>query len=116
MASKSIPIASKTKKYAAEVRAILEGDVKDEMIYMTLAQRLEEVSDGLHKISHRKYNQGPEFPGPVWILLGLKEEEVINAMAYYEGLSHHQEATRAPCGAEYGCSETQGGREQRRFH
>jgi len=71
-------------EYAQTVRDILDGKITDEMIYMTLAQRLEEMFDGLHKLTHRMYNQGPEFPGRVHILLGLCEEEIIYAMAYYE--------------------------------
>ncbi len=70
--------------YQQEVQDILDGTITDKVIYQTLNERFEEIADGLHKITHRKKNQGPEFPGPVLIQLCLKEEELIAAAAYYE--------------------------------
>ncbi len=70
--------------YQKEVRAILKGTITDKTIYQTLNERFTEVLDGLHKLTHRPHGKGPEFPGPVYVQLGYKEEELINAAAYYE--------------------------------
>lgn len=70
--------------YRQEVQDILDGKITDKMIYQTLNERFEEIIDGLHKITHRKKGKEPEFPGSVYVLLGLKEEECINAATYYE--------------------------------
>lgn len=69
--------------YQQEVRDILSGKITDKTIYQTLNERFVEILDGLHKITHRKDNKGPEFPGPVLVQLCLKEEELINAGVYY---------------------------------
>ncbi|HTP57203.1 MAG TPA: hypothetical protein VMJ72_02945 [Candidatus Paceibacterota bacterium] len=69
--------------YRKEVRGILSGKITDKTIYQTLNERFLEILDGLHKIFHRKDEQGAEFPGPVFIQLCLKEEELIHAGAYY---------------------------------
>jgi hypothetical protein len=71
--------------YQQEVRDILDGTITDETIYQTLNERFEEILDGLDKITHRPGNKGPE-AGTVPVLLQLcyKEEELINAAAYYE--------------------------------
>lgn len=71
--------------YQQEVRDILSGKITDKMIYQTLNERFVEILDGLHKITHRPDNKGPEFPGPVYILLALKEEEVAAAGSYHKG-------------------------------
>ena len=71
--------------YQQEVRDILSGKITDKMIYQTLNERFVEILDGLHKITHRPENKGPEFPGLVIVLLGIKEEELIKAATYYEG-------------------------------
>ena len=71
--------------YQQEVKDILSGKITDKMIYQTLNERFIEVLDGLHKITHRPDDKGPEFPGPVFVLLSLKEEELIKAGTYYKG-------------------------------
>lgn len=70
--------------YRNEVRDILSGKITDKTIYQTLNERFLEVLDGLDKITHRPNSKGAEFTGPVFIQLGYKEEELINAAAYYE--------------------------------
>ncbi len=70
--------------YQTEVKKILDGTITDKTIYQTLNERLNEVLDGLHKLTHRPDDKGPEFTGPVYVQLGYKEEELINAAAYYE--------------------------------
>ena len=72
-------------EYQGTVRAILSRTITDETIYQTLNERFEEILDGLHKITHRPDDKGPEAGDvPVFIQLGYKEEELINAAAYYE--------------------------------
>ncbi|HUO75740.1 MAG TPA: hypothetical protein VMU12_02405 [Candidatus Paceibacterota bacterium] len=70
--------------YQKEVRDILSGKITDKTIYQTLNERFLEVLDGLRKLTRRPDDKGPEFTGPVYIQLGYKEEELINAAAYYE--------------------------------
>lgn len=72
------------EEYRQEVKDILSGKVTDKLIYQTLAEKFVEILDGLHKIAHRPNGKGPEFTGPVYVLLGIKEEELINATAYFE--------------------------------
>lgn len=69
--------------YQQEVRDILSGKITDKMIYQTLNERFVEIIDGLHKIAHRP-DGSPEFSGPVYVVLGIKEEELIKAATYYE--------------------------------
>lgn len=71
--------------YRKEVRDIQSGKITDKTIYQTLNERFEEILDGLHKVFHRPDGKGPEAGDvPVNIQLCYKEEELINAAAYYE--------------------------------
>ncbi|PJE51465.1 MAG: hypothetical protein COV29_00560 [Candidatus Yanofskybacteria bacterium CG10_big_fil_rev_8_21_14_0_10_36_16] len=72
------------EEYREEVIDILRGNITDDLIYQTLEEKFNEIIDALHKISHRPRNKGPEFPGPVYIMFGLKEEELIRAASYYQ--------------------------------
>ncbi len=71
-------------EYRQEVQDILDGKIKDKLIYQTLNQRFDEIMDGVNKIANRPDNKGPEFDGPVLVVLALKEEEVTNAGSYYQ--------------------------------
>jgi hypothetical protein len=71
------------EEYRQEVQDILDGKIMDTLIYQTLEERSNEVLDGLHKVSHRPNGKGPEFPGPVYVVFGLKEEEYVYSTAYY---------------------------------
>lgn len=70
--------------YRQEVQDILDGKIQDKLIYQTLNERFNEIMDGLNKITNRPEGKGPEFPGQVLVILGLKEEELIYSGAYYE--------------------------------
>ncbi len=70
-------------EYRQEVKDILDGKITDTLIYQTLEERSNEILDGLHKITHRPNGKGAEFPGPVYVVLGLKEEEFVYSTAYY---------------------------------
>jgi hypothetical protein len=71
--------------YQQEVRDIQSGKITDKTIYQTLNERFVEILDGLHKIVRRPNGKGAEAGScPVYIQLGIKEEELINAGAYYE--------------------------------
>lgn len=71
------------EEYREEVKKILSGEIKDKLIYQSLDARFREILDGLHKITHRP-DGSPEFTGPVYVVLGVKEEELIIAGAYYQ--------------------------------
>lgn len=62
--------------YQAEARRIMETLPEDEMIYETAAEQFENILSGWAKIC-RQPDGSPEFPGPVLLFLGAKEEELI---------------------------------------
>lgn len=70
--------------YRKEVKDVLDGKITDKLIYQTLNERFNEILDGIHKIAHRPKGKGPEFTGPVYVTLGIKEEELIFSTAYYK--------------------------------
>lgn len=70
-------------EYRQEVKDILSGKIEDTLIYQTLEEEFNEIMDGIHKVTHRPGGKGPEFPGPVYVVLGLKEEEFVYSTAYY---------------------------------
>lgn len=71
------------EEYRQEVKDILDGKIADTLVYQTLEERSNEILDGLHKVTHRPNGKGPEFPGPVYVVFGLKEEEYVYSTAYY---------------------------------
>jgi len=71
------------KPYRSEVVRILRDRPIDELIFQTISEKFGEVMDGWHKITHRP-NGSPEFPGPVFVVFGYREEEIIAAAAYHE--------------------------------
>lgn len=76
--------------YQAKARRIKEsrktGKGKDfgkEMVYATLTERFMNLSGGLKKIVLRP-DGTPEYSGPVYVVFGGNEEELIEATAYAE--------------------------------
>ncbi len=69
-------------EYRQEAKDILSGKITDELIYLTINEQFNELLDGLDKIMHRPHNKGLEFPGKVYVQLGILEEEFIAAAAY----------------------------------
>ena len=68
--------------YQQEVRDIVAGKITDKLVYQIANEQFNEVLDGLDKVTHRPNDKGPEFPGKVYVVLGIIDEEFIMAAAY----------------------------------
>jgi len=82
------------KSYQREARRILEKEPYDEMIYTTAAEEFANVLSGWSKICTQP-GGNPEFPGPIFVMLGAKEERLIARAAaweyrYFTILKQHQ--------------------------
>ncbi len=71
------------KSYRREARRILEKEPYDEMVYTTAAEEFAGVLSGWSKICFQPSGD-PEFPGPIFIILGAKEERLIARAAAWE--------------------------------
>lgn len=72
-------------EYAKKAKKILEEKSHGEMIFQNTAEIFEESMRGWTKIVGT--NDKPVFNGPVCIVLGYRDEEIITAGAYWE--AHH---------------------------
>lgn len=69
------------KWYQDDVRKAVRSGLRDP-IYVTASQRLASLARGLNKVMVSPH--GPEFPGPVYVVLGQREQNLITAVAFYE--------------------------------
>ena len=67
--------------YQEDVRDAVRSGLR-EPIYVTASQRLTSLARGLYKVMVSPH--GPEFPGPVYVVLGQREQNLITAVAFYE--------------------------------
>lgn len=67
--------------YQDDVRKAVRSGLR-EPIYVTASQRLTSLARGLYKVMVSPH--GPEFPGPVYVVLGQREQNLITAVAFYE--------------------------------
>lgn len=69
--------------YREAVKRILAEQPMNEIIYRTPEELVDDILNGLLKISTRPDNQ-PEYKGPIYIVLGNNENALISAAAYWE--------------------------------
>ncbi len=70
-------------EYRDKVERIMDKKPVDEIIYQTVDELLDNVLSGWEKICI-KPNDKPEYKGPIFIVLGRNEEELIRTIAYWE--------------------------------
>jgi hypothetical protein len=70
-------------EYRNIAERIIEDQPIDEVVYRPPGELLDDILNGLMKISV-KPNHWPEYRGPVYIVLGNNENELIKAAAYWE--------------------------------
>ncbi len=70
-------------EYRKRVEQILKDNPTDEVIYQTAEELLDNVLSGWSKICI-KPNNASEYSGPVYVVLGVNEEELIRSVAYWE--------------------------------
>ena len=69
-------------KYLEKAKRILKLKPHDEMVYQTTSEAFLDLMRGWAKIVGTKKN--PTFKGPIYIVLGFQEQEIIAAGAYWE--------------------------------
>jgi len=69
--------------YRPQAKDIIQSMPRDSVVYETIAEIYANVMDGWVKVSHRP-NGEPEFDGPVFVVLGKKEADLIDSAAYQE--------------------------------
>ncbi|TSC60372.1 MAG: hypothetical protein LiPW15_250 [Parcubacteria group bacterium LiPW_15] len=69
--------------YREEVKRVLRDQPPGELIFQTIAEKFGEVMDGWQKIATRP-DGAPEFPGPIYVAFGYREEEIIAEAAQSE--------------------------------
>jgi len=69
--------------YRKTVQRILDELPVDEVIYRTPEELLNDILGGWSKIC-TKPNRHPEYRGPVYIILGMNEKALIEAVTYWE--------------------------------
>ncbi|OGZ09538.1 MAG: hypothetical protein A3D67_03835 [Candidatus Lloydbacteria bacterium RIFCSPHIGHO2_02_FULL_51_22] len=69
--------------YRGEAERIVRESPKDEMVYQTSEELLDNVLAGWRKVCV-KPDKKPEYDGPIFIILGINEEELIRSVAYWE--------------------------------
>lgn len=70
--------------YAPEAERILRDKPFNEMIYQTTEELFVDSMQGWHKVAVTPKNNKPEFSGPIFIVLGYKEEDIVCTAAYWE--------------------------------
>jgi len=77
------PKLIRDEEYRKTAERILNEQPIDEVVYRPLGELFDDILNGLMKISV-KPNHWPEYRGPVYIVLGNNENELIKAAAYWE--------------------------------
>jgi len=77
------PDLIKEPEYRKIVERILAEHPVDEIIYRTVEEVVDDILNGWLKISLKPDNK-PEYKGPVYIVLGNNENDLIKAAAYWE--------------------------------
>lgn len=70
-------------EYRKIVERILAEHPVDEIIYRTVEEVVDDILNGWLKISLKPDNK-PEYRGPIYIILGSNENDLIKAAAYWE--------------------------------
>ncbi len=73
----------KDPNYQKEVKTLLEDKYRTEPIYQLTEELLDNVLSGWTKIS-LKPNHRPEYRGPIYVILGENENNLIDTFAYWE--------------------------------
>lgn len=77
------PNLIKEEEYKKIVERILAEHPVDEVIYRTVEEVVDDILNGWLKISLKPDNK-PEYKGPIYIVLGNNENDLIKAAAYWE--------------------------------
>jgi len=82
--------------YQDKVREVVQSGLK-EPIYIAAEQMLRSLIRGMHKVLISP--QGPEFDGPIYVVFGQREQNLITAIAFFElhylhVLNVHEAATK----------------------
>lgn len=86
------------KAYQEKALRILKGQPMDAVIYETLAKAFSNLISGWYKTTHapaddvvivtgksgKSVKEKPEYAGPVYVILGRSEEDIIVAIAYWK--------------------------------
>jgi hypothetical protein len=81
-------------QYQAKALRVLQNHPRDAMVYETLAEAFANLLSGWHKATNKPKDtakngtqtvkEQPEYNGPVYILMGRAEEELVAAIAYWK--------------------------------
>ena len=70
--------------YRPIAKELIKTKPFDRAVYQTFAEKFENVMAGWRKLTHRPPNESPEFDGPVYVILGPKDLDIIDGAVYQE--------------------------------